>query len=433
VAPAIPSPPSVPVPPPPPQAAIPAAPILPAAPADPLRTVVDRIVVAVVGAQPTRLVAVFPALSPSAATAGVRTTGLGDRLSRDIASELRKRLAGVDVPTFGNLQTLILQVGNRGLCDLLSPEDPFYLADRVGAEVVIMGKIRPTMDDRTLQVLRLQFEFEARDMRTGSSIGVAEYACAGGDAAAAALNRELEMPGEWVVGAYAPAITPSLDRELEFVAYRTLKRILASAGPALAGKRLAVAPVRTESFSDLAVDDFLRAFNEERRSFAAKASPWKGVDVNEQALDMGPVTLMGSQFATLREARDRLRVMIRQTRVSVSAALSSDLTTRIVEELRRQVGTNTEITMSIEDRREVENFIGRETRIYEETGTIDPQTIAQLKTKGAELLFVSWFKVKDYSYELSGYLLDMTTGQRVGQPAGGALDGRLTDEIKKKF
>ncbi len=423
------------VPPPPPVAAVPAPPpVVAAAPAvDPLRALSERIIAGVAGVQPSRLVAVFPALSPSTATAGVRASAMGDRISRAIADGIRQRLPGVDVPTFGNLQTLILQVGNRGLCDILAPEDPFFLADRIGAEVVVMGKIRPAIDDRSLRLLRLQVEYEARDLRTGASIAVAMHAYSGDDPAAAALNRELELAGEWVVGAYAPAFTPSLERELELVTYRMVRRILASAGPALAGKRLAVAPVRTETFNDLALDDFIRAFNEERRSFAQRANGWKGVDVNEQALDMGPVTLMGTSFATLRDARDRLRVLIRESRVSVSAQLSGDLTNRVAEEARRQAGAAFEVSLSIDDRREIENFIAREGRIVEETGTIDPATIAQLRTKGGEFLLVGWFACKEYCYELSGYLLDMATGQRVGAPAGGALDARLTDEIKKRF
>ncbi len=417
--------PAVPPPPPSSSAAAPAA--------DPLRALADRVILAVAAAQPSHLVAVFPALSPSSATGGVRASVLGDRISNAIADGIRRRLPEVEVPTFGNLQTLILQVGNRGLGDILAPEDPFFLADRIGAEIVVMGKIRPTVDDRSLRLLRLQVEYEARDLRTGASIAVAMHAYPGDDPAAAALNSELELAGEWVVGAYAPPFTPSLERELEFVIYRMVRRLLAAAGPALAGKRLAVAPVRTESFSDLALDDFIRAFNEERRSLAQRANGWKGVDVNEQALDMGPVTLMGKSFASLRAARDHLRVLMRATRVSVSAQFSNELTNRVAEELRRQGGAAFEVSLSMDDRREIENFIAREGRVVEETGTIDPATIAQLRTKGGEILLAGRFACMDYCYELSGYLLDMTTGQRVGAPAGGAFDARLTEEIKKRF
>lgn len=430
----------------------PVAPVAPAAPAvtgtvgtpavegvvstpsaqDPLETLAAEITAAVVRTRPGRLVAVFPLVSPSEATGTARTSLLGDRIAENCAAMIRGRLPGVEVPTFGALSTLIMQVGNRGLGDFLSPEDPWYFADRIGADVVVMGTIRPVIDRRDMRLLRLDVQVEARDVQTTGTLGVIQRAFQGGTPLAQSLNRELAEAGAWQLGAYAPEFRISVAREIEFVMARVVHGVLGQAGADLAGRQLAVAPVKTATYQDLEVDDFIRAYNEERGSFMKQGRLWAGGDMEEQALGMGPVTLLGKRFVTLRDARDHLRVMLRSVRTSVSYDLSRELTDAIHEEVRRVAPPGAKIVLGAADRRQIEDFIGRETRVYEETGTIDPATIARLKTAGAQLLLVSSFQVREFAYELTAYILDMNSGERVTRPIGFSLDPRLTVELNRR-
>jgi len=379
------------------------------------------------------MVAVFPGLSPSAATAAVRSSALGDEISRKIAAGVRSRLPTVEVPTFGALKTLINQIANRGLSDVLSPEDLFFLADRIGAQIVVIGKIRGTIDKRYRTLEEIAVSYEARDVATGRVLKVAERTLSASQAKALRIVSKYERGGEWKLGAYAPPFKISLDRELNYVILRTILSLMAQTRDTLKGHRLAVAPTLTEGFHDPAAADFLRAFNEEWTSLAKKANPWIGGDAREKALDTGPVTIMGTRFNTLREARDQLRVLQRQAKLSVSGRLSREMTELIHREIQRQAGNDFKVTLSYGDRRQIEDFIQRERRIYEETGSIDPDSIARLRTSGAEYLLVSRFRQAGPMYTLEAYVLDMKTGEGVGPRVSRSLDPRLTSELNQRF
>jgi len=398
-----------------------------------IEEIVDRTVRACIAARPQGLIAVFPALSPSPATKAVRTSLLGDDISERIAGRLRKELQGVEIPTFGALRTLINQVGNRGLSDILSPEDLFVLADRIGADLVVIGTIRGVVDKRYKTLKELRFRFEAREVATARTLGVAAKTVPGNDPAVRALAERYKMTGAWRVGVYAPPFTPSLDRELNYVVLRTVSSLLVRARSALRGHRVAVAPVRTEGYQSNEVNDFLRAFNEELASLAKQVNPFLGGDPREKALDLKPVVILGKKFNSLREARDHLRVLQRRAKLSLSTRLSREMTELLYEELLRQAAGDFTVTLSLEDRRQIEDFIATENRIYDETGSIEPETIAKLKTKGAEYLVVGRFRQEGPIYVLDAYILDMRTGMRIGNRVSFALDSRLTEEINRRF
>ena len=372
-------------------------------------------------------------MSPSAATKAVRTSALGDDISQQIAAEIRRRLPGVEVPTFGALRTYINQVANRGLADILSPEDGFFLADRIGADVVVLGRIVKTIDNRYKKLKEISIVYEARDLRTGASIAVAPRKLSAGHSAVQSLTARQERGGQWRLGIYAQPFPVSLDREVKFVTIRSIQSLLGQAGETLKGRRIAVAPTRTVGFRDLAVDDFLRAFNEEWASLSKKANPWTGGDARELALDQGPVTVMGTQYRTLRDARDQVRVLQRQAKLSTSGKLSEEVTGILHEELRQQAGATMTISLQRIDRRSIEDFIAREQRIYQAAGSIDPETIAHLRTEGAEFLLVSSFEQRGIAYTLKAFILDMATGNRVGNGVDEVLDARLTSEIGQRF
>jgi hypothetical protein len=296
-----------------------------------------------------------------------------------------------------------------------------------------MGKVSANIDDRYRTLKELRMAYEARSLRTGAALGVADLTLPGTDPKARALAGEVDRSGQWRLGVYAQPYPVTLERELRFVTLRAVLALLQQAGDTIKGRQVAIAPTRTEAFRDLEADDFLRGFNEEWRSFAKKANPWLGGDPREKALDMGPVTIMGTTFTTLRDARDRLRVLQRRAKLSLSARLSEEMTELLHEEFLRQAGSDVKVSLSATDRRGIEDFIARESRIYEETGSIDPESIAHLRTKGAEFLVVSRFRAEGVAYTLKTYMLNMQTGERVSSVVEDTLDPRLTAEVNRRF
>ena len=123
----------------------------------------------------------------------------------------------------------------------------------------------------------------------------------------------------------------------------------------------------------------------------------------------------------------------RKTKLSLSARMSEQMTGLLHEEFLRQAGSLMEVSLSMTDRRSIEDFIAREHRIYAEAESIDPETIASLRTEGAEFLVVSRFHPTGAAYALEAHVLDMRTGRRVGAGVEEDFDPRFTSELSSRF
>jgi len=305
------------------------------------------------------------------------------------------------------------------------------LASRIGSEVVVFGRLKKKVEERHLEPLGLEVRYEARALPSGTTLAEV-YRSFPPDARGLRLCQELDRQGALRVGFWAPAFKPSLSREFEYVIVNVVGQLLREAGAELRGHRLAVAPVRTATFENQEVFDFLRAFNEERRSFLAKVDPWQEGDPRQKVLDLGPVTIMGRSFKTLREARDYLRVLQRRSRIAFSGSLSEELTDLLYEEMRRQA-EGVQIMLSLKERRAIEDYLAFERRIAEETESIDPKTISKLTTPGTEFLLLSRFRCVGQQFVLSAWIVDTKTGRRLTRKVLESLDPRLTADIQDKF
>lgn len=358
------------------------------------------------------LVAVFPLISPRPLGEGMHVNGLGERLAVQVAEKLTE----IGIPAVGDdeLRNDIL-ASNRGLDSLRTLEDVHWIARRIGAEYVVYGTAKKRVFDRSRRDERLELSMTC--MRAPSRTTVAQFREEfTGGALARELYRDFTQPSGWKIGADAPTYTASVDAEVRFAARSLVHRIIRTSAEALKDRRVAIDPVSIRSVSgpragnmDAFTESFLAALDKAERAAAAKDSTNPAL----AALDHGPVTLHGKEYNTLGDALDVIRQRRAALRTSRAGQLALDLSRLLSEEFKNAGDGTFEVMADEVARMGVLALIRRETEIARNESAIDPDSIAELRAKGAQLLVQSTLRPALRSYQLRLIVVDTDTGKLI--------------------
>lgn len=358
------------------------------------------------------VVAVFPLLSPRPAGAGMHVNGLGERLADQVAEKLAE--IGISALSAEELRNDIL-ASNRGLDSFRSVEDVHWLAGRIGAEYVIYGTTRKRVFERIKRDERLEISLSC--MRAPSRTIVARFReeLTGGDLGRE-LYRDFTQPSDWKIGDEAPPYAASVDAEVRFAARSLVHRVIRENTEALKDRRLAIDPVAIRSVSgpragnlDAFTDSFLAAVDKAERAATAKES----TNPELAALDHGPVTLHGKEYLTLGDALDVLRQRRAGLQTSRAGQLALDLSRLLSEEFKSGGEDTFEVLADDMARRNVLHLIRRETAAARNESAIDPNTIAELRARGAQLLVQSTLRPVMRAYQLRILVVDTESGKLV--------------------
>jgi hypothetical protein len=131
------------------------------------------------------------------------------------------------------------------------------------------------------------------------------------------------------------------------------------------------------------------------------------------ALDHGPVTLQEKEFKTLGDVLDLIDQKRAALRTSRAGQLSLDISRMIAEQLRDAAAGTFDVLADDPSRQSILNLIKREAKTAREDGAIDPNTVGELRAKGAELLLRATLRPFMRSYQFRLIILDVTTGKAV--------------------
>ena len=152
-------------------------------------------------------------------------------------------------------------------------------------------------------------------------------------------------------------------------------------------------------------------------------------DAGQKALDQGPVQIAGQRFNTLRDARTHLKDLDARFRGSRAGTLAHDIA-ELVDAALKKAGfkvlpAETDVT-TVLDR------IKREAALYREEGAVDPGTIAELNTRGAQALVLSWFRPLIENYSLRIAVIDCATGEEIVQ-LNRFVDAKFQNDLDRVF
>ncbi|MBN2490750.1 MAG: hypothetical protein JXQ29_07870 [Planctomycetes bacterium] len=223
----------------------------------------------------------------------------------------------------------------------------------------------------------------------------------------------------------------SIDKEVQRLVNGLVGQIATEQKPKLAQKRLAVEPTsippaqgpraQLESFAR----SYLRAVEAAERKAAAEAPG----DAGQDALDRGPVLIEGTEFPTLRAAQARLEELGAAYRGSRAGTLAMDIAQLVDGALKKAEFSVLPAETDVET---VLDRIQREAVLYQEEGAIEPGTIAELNTRGAEALVLTWFRpfLENYLFRIT--VLDCQTGEALVQLSR-IVDQQFKGELDKVF
>jgi hypothetical protein len=358
-------------------------------------------------------VAVFPVLSPlPTSKQAMHVNGLGERLAKEIAEEFR--LVGVNPLAGDELRNDILAT-NRGLAEFKTVADVFWLADRVGAEYAVYGTAEHKVYNRIKRDERLDVKLMC--MRVSSRTTVARLSK---DFSGGKMGRELfrdyRQPSSWKVGPEAPPYTPSVDAEVKWAARELVQRVVRKASEPLKSRTVAIDPALIRGVSGSGAGNFeaftrsfLREFEKAERAATAKGA----TNPEVAALDHGPVTIQEKEFKTLGDVLDMIDQNRAARRTSRAGQLSIDISRMIAEQLADAAAGTFEVQADETSRQSVLNLIKREAELAREEGAVDPNTIGELRVKGAQLLLRATLRPFMRSYQFRMIVLDVSTGKVV--------------------
>jgi hypothetical protein len=223
----------------------------------------------------------------------------------------------------------------------------------------------------------------------------------------------------------------SIDKEVQRLVDGLVGRIAREQGKRLGGKRLAVEPTSIPSAEgpQARLDAFARSYLRALEAGEREAAAAGGGDAGQAALDRGPVLIEGTEFPTLRAARSRLEELGASFRGSRAGTLAMDIAEVVDASLKR---AKLEVLPAETDVATVLDRIKREAALYREEGAIDPATIAELNTRGAEALVLTCFRPFLESYLFRITVLDCKTGEEIVQLSR-IVDKRFKGELDRVF
>jgi len=358
------------------------------------------------------IVAVFPALTPNSTTRTMEVNGLGQRLAEEISDALQ--MQGFQ-PLSGDELINDILASNRGLDEFRSVADVFWLSERIGAAYAVFGTVRKKIYDRMNRDERLEIKLQCIQVGSRKTLTRVDKGLTGGPTANN-LYRDFMQASDWKIGPAAPRFKASVDAEVKFVASSLVRKILANHGQTFSGKRMAIDPVVIRSVSgplagnlQAFTTSFLRALDKAE----SKASAEGATNPRLAALDHGPFTIHGKEYRTLGNALDVVESRRAALRTSRAGELSLDLSRVLAEGFSKAGGNAFEILPDSLNRASILNLIKREVRSAQGDGAVDPDTIGELKTKGAQLLVRGTFRPFMRCYQFRIMVLDVTTGKVV--------------------
>jgi len=206
-----------------------------------------------------------------------------------------------------------------------------------------------------------------------------------------------------------------LDKEVESQVNRLVEKMMGNTTEALSGKRLAVEPAAIPASQGprARLTAFARGFFRALAAAERKSGTEETAAAAGGALDIGPVTLGGTEFPTLRAARAHLDVLAGKYRGSRSGSLALDISKLVAQALRKKSKGKLSVLTGEEELTTVLDRIKREASSYQEEGSVDPGSIAFLRTSGAEAVVLPCLRPFLKSYVIRITIVDCTSGEEL--------------------
>ena len=134
-------------------------------------------------------------------------------------------------------------------------------------------------------------------------------------------------------------------------------------------------------------------------------------------MNAGPVTIHGTEYATLEAAFQAIESRRAALATSRSGQLSIDIARTIAAQLRAAGGKSFEVLADDTSRTAVLALIQRQADLVRDHAALDPKTVAALEGQGADILVRSTLRPFMRSYQLRVLVLDIRTGKVLAEQA----------------
>jgi len=225
--------------------------------------------------------------------------------------------------------------------------------------------------------------------------------------------------------------TTSIDEEVKRLVDSLVGQILEGHDGVLKEKRIAVEPtwIPTSQGPKAKLDAFARSYLRVYDAAEKEAAAGGSGEAAKPALEKGPVTIEGQEYATLRAAREHLDQLGAEFKSSRAGTLATDIAEMVDAALKKgklNVLPQESDIVTVLDR------IKREAVLYREEGAVDPKTIAELNASGAGAMVLTWLRPFLESYVFRIAVIDTATGIEIVQLSR-ILDRRFKQDLDKAF
>ncbi len=351
-------------------------------------------------------VAVFWPLSPDPLRPGVRhVNGLGERVAREIADGLRAE--GIS-PLAGAALRNDIQAANRCLHHLRDVDDVFWIAQRLGVEYVVYGTISVRNYNKLSRDTRMEFRLHCKRLNDNIDVARLQRSFTWGERLRD-YYRDYQHPSEIRIGIAAAPCTNSASAEATYLMSLLTRRVISQSGRALAGKRLLVEPtaIRSASQTSAEVAAQLAAVGRAYAAALQRAADANAKDPRGEALGSGPVTILGTEHATLGSAVDAAQAAVLRSGATPPLELAVDLSRALGESLTR-FGESMEVITEDPQRASIFALL--------RSGDDANDTVASYETsvaraRGADFLVRSTLRPYLGTYQLRLMLIDSQSGK----------------------
>jgi hypothetical protein len=274
-------------------------------------------------------IAVFPAAHVNELFGGLDVSQLGYELGQSVDGELRKEVGEPFKILSPDQFAKEIQKSNRSLADITQVPEIFQLANRIGADYLVVGMI---YDGDS----KFEIAYDCIDVKSHFKISVNMWPYEATDPVGKNLYRKFKdengqpiLSDAYKLGARAGAGGRDLSVELNWLFARAMRDIVKASGPVLRELPIAVLPVRLpKDFNFLVFQRMHLDYVE-----IVKKRLIEGGKTEEEALADGPHRIIGKTFSTLGEAAEYARELVLQQKTSKAGKFQSTISRILFDQL----------------------------------------------------------------------------------------------------